>query len=148
MIKNILLALFFTLYFISYSYAKTSFIEIEIHKVLDGDSFKAFSQEKPIEIRLYGINSPEYNHHYGESSKRKLKEILAKSKKFIAEVFYKDFYGRAVAIVYLGNGESAQEKLIKSGATKVYSKYCKIDLCNYWSYLASNAQKKHIGLWK
>ena len=116
-------------------------------KVLDGDSLRVKKGGKVYEIRLYGIDTPEYGQRYRDQAKRFTK---ARTYKKTVSIEQKDVdqYGRIVALVK-SQGRLVNRELVKDGLAWVYPKYCRdTKLCNSMKKDEKKARKAKRGLWK
>ncbi len=116
-------------------------------KVLDGDSLIVRKGNRDYEVRLYGIDAPEYGQKYGEEAKRFTKAQTYK-KTVTVEPKDVDRYGRIVAVVK-SRGTLVNRKLVQDGLAWVYSRYC-LDktLCSAWGKEQKRAKAGARGLWK
>ncbi len=114
-------------------------------KVIDGDSLLIIAKKKSVEVRLYGIDCPEYGQPFAGEAKR---FVTAKvfNKKVTVYPKYRDAYGRLVAIVSCG-GTVLNGDIIKAGFAWVYPRYCKKKICKSWQKNEERARQSHIGLW-
>ncbi len=117
-----------------------------IIKVIDGDSLYILQNGKRIEVRLYGIDAPEYGQSFGTQAIGFLKQKALNQSAKIERINY-DKHGRMVAIVYV-NGESLQSMLVENGFAWVYPRYCKKNICDDWLKLQEKAKNESKGLWK
>ncbi len=115
-------------------------------KVLDGDSLLVRSGSKTREVRLWGIDCPEYRQPYAEKARQLSKKLVLK-KKVKVQVQGKDRYSRYLGIVSQ-NGVNLNYQLVKSGAAWVYRKYCSKAVCKRWKSAEKKAQRNKIGLWR
>ncbi len=116
------------------------------HKIIDGDSFYVKKAGKKIEIRLYGIDCPEYAQTYSNKAKTFVRrKILHKKLKIIP--YYKDAYGRLVVMVKYGE-KLLNESLVEAGLAWVYPRYCKKKICRSWKNQEAKARKSVRGLWR
>ena len=116
-------------------------------KVLDGDSIRVRRGSKVIEIRLYGIDCPEWKQAYGNRAKQYTKTRLNHR---AVSVVPKDVdrYGRVVALVST-SGSLINRELVRDGFAWMYPKYCRQEpLCSELGRLESEARSRHLGLWK
>lgn len=95
---------------------------------------------------LYGIDSPELSQFFGLLAKRATESIVEYSD-IIAENMGYDIYGRTLAIIYLEDGSTLQEHLVRKGLAWVYPKYCSNVICNYWFELEEFSKKNKLGVW-
>lgn len=115
-------------------------------KVLDGDSIQVSRDGRIYEIRLYGIDTPEYKQPYSNKAKqftRRLtyRQTVSVEKKDI------DRYGRIVALVF-SNGALVNRELVRSGLAWFYPRYClEQPLCGELEALEKQARKERRGLW-
>lgn len=117
-----------------------------VTKVIDGDSIMLRSGRGTYEIRLWGIDCPEYTQPYSNHSKSISKSLMEK-KKARVEVKYRDRYERWVGVVFL-DGASMNEVLIRRGAAWVYRRYCREPVCGWWEELENQARMQRRGLWR
>lgn len=116
-------------------------------KVLDGDSIRVQRGNKVHEIRLYGIDAPEYGQPFGNKAKRLTKTLVFK-KRVTVQAVDVDKYGRIVALVRWQERLLSQE-LVHAGLAWVYPKYCKQQpLCREMVNEQSRAKKLRRGLWR
>ena len=78
--------------------------------VIDGDSLRI----KGTEVRLFGIDAPEFNHPYGKTAKSALIS-LCKGQQILAEVICDDLHGRAVARCTLSDGCDLSAEMVRKG---------------------------------
>jgi len=116
-------------------------------KVLDGDSLQVKKDGKIIEIRLYGIDCPEWKQPYGNEARRySTKRIYRKT--VTVEPKDIDRYGRIVALVSY-SGRQINRELVSAGWAWMYPKYCREQpLCSEFKMLQDKAEKAGRGLWQ
>lgn len=117
----------------------------ETAEIVDGDSFWVTTADRRIEVRLWGIDCPEWTQPYAREAKELTAELLM-GRNLRVEVQDTDIYGRKVAMVYAGP-TSVNEELVRSGAAWVFPRYCRQSICTKWKELQADAQQKGIGLW-
>lgn len=115
-------------------------------KVIDGDSLVVRLNNTTREIRLWGIDSPEYRQRYGVQSGKQLRKLVS-GKTVTVKQKDVDSYNRIVALVYLGT-TLINEEMIQLGNSWVYTRYCDDVLCDKWQKLQQQARKERLGLWK
>lgn len=116
-------------------------------KVLDGDSIRVKNGKEIIEIRLYGIDCPEWDQEYGKKAKQFTKAKVYQKKVDIDHVDT-DRYGRTVAVVS-NSGKLLNRALVRAGYAWIYKKYCrKKALCSELAQLENEAKKQKRGMWK
>ena len=116
-------------------------------KILDGDSLKIRHGNTIKEVRLYGIDAPEYKQPFGNKARRFLKRQVLK-KTVIVEGKDIDRFGRVVALVSY-RGELLNRKMVQHGLAWVYPKYCRMQsLCRKMKKDEKEARKAKRGLWR
>ncbi len=127
-------------------------IAVKVIRVIDGDSLLVVEKKsgKKIEVRLWGVDAPEWGQSYSKVSRRFLSRKVLKKKCTLKKMGY-DKYHRLLAIVYPGNGkdqESINGLVVKKGMAWVYTKYCERKICKKWQKFQNKAKRNKIGLWK
>lgn len=143
MIKALAATVLFCLLPLSTAYCWQGYVV----KVLDGDSLRVKRGKEVIEIRLYGIDCPEWGQDYGNKAKRFTKAKMYK-RTVNVEPRDVDRYGRTVALVS-SSGRLINRELVRAGLAWMYPKYCKKQpLCSELKKLQNNARKRRMGLWR
>ena len=138
-----LLLNFFILFNVSICYGWDGYVV----KVLDGDSLRIKKGNTIIEVRLYGIDCPEYGQDFGNRAKRFSKKEVA-HRTVAVQSMGKDSYGRTIGLVTYG-GKSINRQLVKAGMAWVYTRYChKKPFCSDLKKLENRAREQGIGLWQ
>ncbi len=124
----------------------------KVIKVIDGDSLLVIEKKsrKKIEVRLWGIDAPEWEQRSSKKSKSYLSRKVLNKNCVLKKIGY-DRYDRLLAIVYSDNkkpGESINALAVKNGMAWVYTKYCNKKICKEWKRYQRKAKKDRIGLWK
>lgn len=117
----------------------------KVTKIIDGDSVRVLQGGRYHEVRLWGVDCPEYDQPYAAAA-RKLSKRLLSGKIVTVEVKNHDMYGREVGVVHRGT-LNVNEELIRQGAAWVYSRYCRESICREWKKLEARAKSDHQGLW-
>lgn len=117
-----------------------------VKKVIDGDSLLIVSGKKTIEIRLYGVDSPEYNQPFAGKAKALVKNSVRNKKILVRPVYY-DSYQRLVAIIEYDN-LTLNSELVGAGLAWVYPQYCRKKVCRSWQQREDSARAKKKGLWR
>ncbi len=116
-------------------------------KVLDGDSLQIRRDGKIYEIRLYGIDTPEYKQPYSNKAKQFTKR-LAYRQTVSVEKRDIDRYGRIVALVS-SHGKLVNRELVRAGLAWFYPRYCREQpLCRELESLERQARKERRGFWR
>jgi len=119
-IKNVVVSLFF-LAGITFSIpVHAQLLSATVIKVIDGDSFAVTTEDGELEIRLNGIDCPEYKQAFGKEASEKTNKLLFKRIKF--KVTGLDKYGRTLADVWY-NDVWYNELLVANGYAWHYKKY-------------------------
>jgi len=116
-------------------------------KVIDGDSIRVRRDGTVYEIRLYGIDTPEYLQPFGKQAARRTRRKIWK-KNVTVEPMDVDRYGRIVALIS-SDGHLLNRELVDEGTAWVYPKYCKRQpLCRNLKEEEKRARVDRLGLWK
>ena len=129
-------------------------LPVSVVKVIDGDSLRLkrsgmlgiFSRE--FEVRMYGIDAPEYRQAMGPESRDALVKHM-KGGQLIAEITAIDRYGRNVALIYhkkRGRRDSVNNAMVHSGYAHWYGRYGGKELG--FDEAQKHAQQNSLGLWK
>ncbi len=118
----------------------------KVRKVRDGDSILVEKEGASYEIRLYGIDAPEYHQLGGREARFWLQENIA-GKTVGIRVINRDRYDRLVAIV-TSAGKNINEELVALGLVQVYDRYCRQEICKHWKQQQRVARQKRWGLWR
>ncbi len=118
----------------------------KVVSVADGDTITVMKGEKRVEVRLYGIDTPEKIQRYGLNAKSFTSAQVFGKTVEVKEMAF-DRYGRVVGLVSVGNLDLNQH-LIAYGYAWVYHQYCKKYFCSQWAKLEADARTRKRGLWK
>lgn len=113
--------------------------------IIDGDSLEVRYNGKNRQIRLWGIDAPEWNQPHAYLAKRLLRSMLL-GRKVVVEPYYLDDYKRVIAQVYREH-QNINQLLIERGYAWVHIYYCKKDICDEWRKLQARARGRKAGLW-
>jgi len=116
-----------------------------VKKIIDGDSLVILSGKKSIEVRLYGVDCPEYNQPFSKDAKAMVRERVYGKKVLVIPQYY-DSYKRLVAIVD-HQGKILNSELVKAGLAWVYPQYCRKKICKSWKKEEESARMQQKGLW-
>jgi len=117
----------------------------KVIKIIDGDSIVVKKGRKATEIRMYGIDCPEWNEHFSIEAKEHTAALLYNKRITIIPQYY-DTYGRLVALL-VKNDQDVNGELVRSGVAWVYPKYCKKKVCKTWLADQKIAKEEGRGLW-
>ncbi|OQX15977.1 MAG: hypothetical protein BWK76_12210 [Desulfobulbaceae bacterium A2] len=119
----------------------------QVFKVVDGDSLVLRRGKKKVEVRLYGIDAPEYRQRYALLARTTLSRLVS-NREVEVERMDVDAYGREVALVRQ-QGVLINEELVRLGAAWVYPHYCRSEpACSRWRELEQTARRERRGLWR
>jgi len=116
-----------------------------LDSVIKGDTISILNKGKNVEIRLFGIDTPEQTQAFGQNARNFTGGKAAKGE-IRVEPITKDENGRTVAMVFV-NGINLNEQIISQGFGWVYRQHCKKSICTEWLQLESNAKASRKGLW-
>ncbi len=116
-------------------------------KIIDGDSLLVKREGAIYEIRLYGIDAPEYGQSFSDRAKGFARQQVYRKVVSVKQMD-EDKYGRIVALVR-GQGKLLNREMVRAGMAWVYPKYCKDKpLCDELKNLEKKARKSKRGLWR
>ncbi|MFN2354801.1 MAG: thermonuclease family protein [Desulfopila sp.] len=121
-------------------------ISVQVAKIIDGDSVEVSRRGATSTVRLYGIDTPEWKQPYSNLAKEYLQKEIA-GKRVAIVPFYRDSYGRTIAIVK-HEGRNLNEVLVEKGLAWVHVYYCKKTICAQWKKLERDARISEKGLWR
>ena len=111
--------------------------------IKDGDSFLMRSEGVKYEVRMYGIDAPEYKQPGGKNALRALMKLI-KNKNVKVEKKGKDRYGRLIGKVHLGKMYVNLE-MVKLGHAHWYKQYAPND--KDLQQAETEAKKAKRGIW-
>jgi len=117
--------------------------------VSDGNTITVLTPDKKhIEIRLYGIYSPETGQPFGTRAKQSASDAVLE-KNVIVQPMDVDAYGRMVAVVSIpGQTKNLNATLVREGMAWVYALYCKNqEICWEIKNMEQVARAMQHGLW-
>jgi len=115
----------------------------KVVKVSDGDTIEVLRDGHAEKIRLAGIDCPEKKQAFGQAAKRFTLNLAAR-KIVIVEVETRDRYGRTVGEVFLPDGRSLNQEIVRAGYGWLYRKYSSdVTL----AALEAEARAARRGLW-
>ena len=118
----------------------------KVVRVLDGDSLLVKRGGRLHEIRLYGIDAPEYKQPFGQQARRVTNRMIYEKVVDIQPMDV-DRYHRTVALVRVG-GRLVNRELVHRGAAWLYPRYCKKQpLCRQLRAEEQQARSRRLGLW-
>ncbi len=113
--------------------------------VVDGDSLVVERAGLSYQVRLWGIDSPEWGQRYSHGAKMLCRD-LAEGRSVQIHEKDRDKYGRVVALVEI-NGRLLNEEMIHRGMAWVHIHYCNEGICAEWRKKQDEARAQGRGLW-
>ncbi len=118
---------------------------IIVDYVVDGDSLVVRNGTKKMEVRLWGIDAPEYDQPDSIPARNGLKKMVM-GQKGLLYIKYQDRYGRYVSLLKIKD-LNVNEAMVANGHSWVYDRYCREPVCQRWKHLQAEAKKQRRGLW-
>lgn len=118
----------------------------EIIRIKDGDTIVVRKGSSNVDVRLYGIDTPESSQWYGQKAKTFLANQIS-DKTVSVKDMGTGIYGRTIGLVSVGN-LNINRQLVKYGYAWVYDRYCNKQFCSKWNRLEEKARRQEKGLWK
>lgn len=118
---------------------------IIVDYVVDGDSLVVQKGTKKMEVRLWGIDAPEYDQPDSIMARNGLKKMVM-GQKGVLYIKYQDRYGRYVSLLKIKD-LNVNEAMVANGHSWVYDRYCREPVCQRWKHLQAEAKKQRRGLW-
>lgn len=125
---------------------KNEILPVSVSYIIDGDSIMVEKDKRELEIRLWGIDAPEYNQKGAEEARTALSSLILHTDITI-EIVDRDKYGRFVALARKGP-LNVNEYMVRSGYAWVHIYYCKAKECDTWYVFEHEARRKKRGIWK
>lgn len=129
-----------------YAQSSQSVLVGKVTRVIDGDSVIVRQNGRNYEIRLWGIDCPEYNQPFATAA-RKISKRLIGNKTVRVVIKDTDSYGRLVGVI-TRDSININEQLVSEGAAWVYGRYCREYVCRKWQKLEAKAKYQGDGLWQ
>jgi endonuclease YncB( thermonuclease family) len=111
--------------------------------ISDGDTITVLVDQRPIKIRLHGIDCPEHGQPFGQKAKQFTSDLAFKKTVTVRQVD-KDKYGRIVGDITLPDGSSLNREIIKAGYAWWFRQY---STDASLGQLEDEARRAKIGLW-
>ncbi len=142
--KLILLTAIFLSSFVSQAPAGEAFYG-SVTKIIDGDSLVIVTNNRKIEVRLYGVDAPEWDQPFSKKAKAWVRQRIY-GRRVLVQPEYFDSYKRMVAIVQYDD-QTLNGELVQAGLAWVYPRYCRKKICTSWKGLEQSAKRQKIGMW-
>ena len=112
--------------------------------VSEGDTITVLSKDKPVRVRLHGIDYPEKRQAFGNRAKQATSKLVFGQTVTVRDLG-KDRYGRTVGEVLLPDGRSLNRELVKAGFAWWYRRYAPDN--EPLKQLEQEAREAKRGLW-
>ena len=112
--------------------------------VVDGDSLIITRVGRPVEVRLSGVDCPEYRQPWGKAATNYCENLALDQRVTVHPVSY-DRYNRTVATVTLPDGRDLGQALVAAGWAWWYRRYAPDD--RVLESLEERARALKLGLW-
>lgn len=116
----------------------------EVIAVISGDTMKVLWTGGIDMIRLADVDCPKKNQPYGEEAKM-FTEDHTIARTVIVTIKGVDVFNRSIGEVFLENGKSLNQELVKNGLARWRQKYLE---AGSFAQLELEAKGKKIGLWQ
>tara|TARA_B100000315_G_scaffold11372_1_gene11004 strand:- start:118 stop:540 length:423 start_codon:yes stop_codon:yes gene_type:complete len=98
--------------------------EVQIFRVVDGDTIKLLYKGVEESVRLIGVDTPERGQPgFNEATKFTARMVTGKTVHLEFDHTLRDRYKRLLAYVFLPDGRMLNEELIRAGHSRAYTKY-------------------------
>jgi endonuclease YncB( thermonuclease family) len=124
----------------------TGLAAVQVTGIIDGDSLEVAQGGRSFQVRLWGIDAPEYDQDCADAAKTWLQRVTSNSTARL-ERKYTDRFGRTVAMVWVDE-TLLNEALIERGLAWVHVRYCNERICKSWRDIESQARAGRIGIWR
>lgn len=112
-------------------------------KVPDGDSLVVRCDGRERDLRLAGIDAPEYRQRHGQRARQALAELVA-GREVEVEALGVDDYDRLLAQVFV-DGRNVNRELLRRGHAWAYRRYLRDPR---WIDDEAYAREQRFGLWR
>ena len=113
-------------------------------RALDGDSLLIDSDGRNLEVRLFGIDCPEWDQPFGRQAARTTSG-LTRGREIRMDVMGRDKYDRLLATVFLPGGLNLNRELVRLGLAWWFRRFAPDD--KTLRNLEEQAETGKIGLW-
>ena len=116
----------------------------KVVKVMDGDTLSLLDNNNTqYKIRLFGIDTPEWDQPHGNNAKRALAKLVDRRQVGIVTV-ETDTFGRTVGTVYLGE-RNINLAMVEAGHAWWFTRYAPYE--RHLAAAEEQAREQRIGLW-
>lgn len=129
-------------------------VEVELQRVVDGDTIRVRYQGRMERVRYIGIDTPELAHEPGEVAEPFAVEATEANRRLLGgervrlvfDVEERDRYGRLLAYVYAGD-EMVNEALLREGFAQTLTVPPNVRHAERFAALQREARAARRGLW-
>ena len=125
--------------------AESSCFYAKVVRVIDGDTIEIQKENKHQRVRIWGVDTPEWDQPYGAQSSHFAKNLLNGQEVQVVPKSI-DKYGRLVAVIMMERINIGEE-LVKSGLAWVHIYFCNEQICDTWKAMQERAGSERRGLW-
>jgi micrococcal nuclease len=122
-------------------------VPAQVTKVNDGDSLEVATDAGAARVRLFAVDTPEFDQPYGDRSSAALKALLPVGSSVELEGVTQDPFRRMVAVVWLvadGRRTNVNEAMLRAGHAWAYRRYMRdARFCD----IEAEARDAKRGLW-
>lgn len=129
-------------------------INVEVNRIVDGDTFRALYQGEEYKVRLLCIDTPEsvkenvQEQPYGKKAAERLKELIdGKKVQMVFENEVRDRYERLLAYILLEDGVCVNALMVSEGYARVNTVKPNTVHRDYFIGLMEEAIGEEKGLW-
>lgn len=118
----------------------------KVIEIKDGDTFilRADSSGRNVEIRLDGIDTPEWDQHWGRQAERALSKMVSRKQVAVLTSGI-DTYGRTLGTLYY-DGNNINLRMVAEGHAWWYRHYAEND--RQLAEAEAGARNQRLGLWQ
>ena len=123
--------------------------QIQVARVIDGDTVDVLWQGNEYRIRLYAIDAPEQKQPDGPISTKALYSMLPRDKEIQCEVVDRDWWGRWVGLLYYADKDrfnSINLRMVRTGHAYAYIRHGGVGLG--FEGAERTARSKRLGVWE
>ena len=112
--------------------------------ILDGDTLRVMHDGTAVKVRLYGIDAPEKKQAFGTQARQFTSDLVFKQTVLVLS-HGSDRYGRLLGDVWLADGHTLSQVLVRAGMAWWYRQYAQDDTT--LAALEAEARVARRGLW-
>ncbi|MFQ5966028.1 MAG: thermonuclease family protein [Acidimicrobiia bacterium] len=122
-------------------------VTVTVLDVIDGDTIRVLSNGSLEDVRLVGINSPEWVECQGPEAAAALEEMLERDRaRLVVDTSDRDQYGRLLRLVF-SEGDFVNESLVRAGLAIAFSVPPDVSAANLLSRAEESAERSWAGIW-